>query len=99
VLPISIQPGTFKRDFLCGHGSLSLDWAGFDPTKPFDGSVTTVDSGSVTGSTGDLSFGQSNGLSTANGIGQCLHHDGVDSRADHQEGLQRGEQLRNELGR
>jgi hypothetical protein len=62
VLPISIQPGTFKRDFLGGHGSLNLNWAGFDPTKPFSDDVTTVDSGSVTGSTGDLTFGQATGL-------------------------------------
>jgi hypothetical protein len=62
MLPISIQPGTFKRDFLGGHGTLNLNWAGFDPTKPFSDDVTTVDSGSITGSTGDLTFGQSNGL-------------------------------------
>lgn len=62
MLPIVIEPGTFKRDFLGGNGTLNLDWAGFDATKSFPLSLTTVQSGSVTGSTGDLSFGQSNGL-------------------------------------
>lgn len=60
MLPIAIQPGTFKCDFLGGYGTLNLDWADCDPAKSLN-TLTAVASGGV-GGTGALSIGRSNGL-------------------------------------
>jgi len=64
MLSLTVGPGTFKRGFLNGHGDLNLDLPdGLKPTNPFPDSVTTVLTGNATASTGDLTFGNSTGMS------------------------------------
>ncbi|MEJ2009714.1 MAG: hypothetical protein P8Z30_16435 [Acidobacteriota bacterium] len=64
MLSLTVGSDTFKREFLNGHGNLNLDVSGgLNPAEPFPDSITTVSTGSATASTGDLTFGNSTGIS------------------------------------
>ncbi|MFI5177120.1 MAG: hypothetical protein ACHQO8_01065 [Vicinamibacterales bacterium] len=61
---LSIGPQAFKRDFLDGRGNVSFDLpAGLKPADPFANTTTTVTAANVAGGTGDLTFGDPEGLS------------------------------------
>lgn len=64
MLQILIGPDTFRRDFLDGKGSVTVESAGapFDPLKPFDPSVARLHIVSANADA-QLSFGQQEGLS------------------------------------
>jgi hypothetical protein len=63
VFNISIGPQTFSREFLGGRGSVGFNLpAGLKPADPFSNTVTTVTAVDLAGGTGDLMFGDPNGL-------------------------------------
>lgn len=70
MIPISIGPQSFSRDFLNGQGQFNFDLpAGLKPTDTFANTVTEVLSTSTSVDKSVLTFGDPNGLAMSASIG------------------------------